>query len=135
MAEPRQDNGDEGLRALIGDVVTRVTVLLRKEFDLARSEMVENLNRASFGAGLIVAGVILALTALNVLAVAAVVALMTTGLELIWATLAIGTGGLVVALIVAGIGVSRVRPSRLAPTRSIRELRRSADSAKDAVNA
>jgi hypothetical protein len=135
MSEPRQDNGDDGLRALIGDVVTRVTVLLRKEFDLARSEMVENLDRASLGAGLIVAGLILALTALNVLAVAAVVALMTTGLELIWATLAIGGGGLVLALIVAGIGVSRVRPSRLSPTRSIRELRRSADSVRDALDA
>jgi hypothetical protein len=135
MSEPRQDNGDDGLRALIGDVVTRVTVLLRKEFDLARSEMVENVDRASLGAGLIVAGLILALTALNVLAVAAVVALMTTGLELIWATLAIGGGGLVLALIVAGIGVSRVRPSRLSPTRSIRELRRSADSVRDALDA
>jgi hypothetical protein len=136
MNAPNPETDDQApLRAVIGDVVTRITVLLRKEFDLARSEVAENLNRASFGAGLVVAGVILALTALNVLAVAAVVGLMTAGLDVITATLAIGVGGLIVAIAVAAAGISRVRPSRLAPTRSIRELRRSTDAAREAVDA
>ncbi|MFW5654125.1 MAG: phage holin family protein [Roseicyclus sp.] len=126
---------DASLRALIGDIVTRVTVLMRKELDLARSEVSENLNRAAFGAGLLVVAIILGLTALNVLAVAAVVALMTTGLDVIWATLAIGGGGLLVAIILGAIGASRVRPANLAPTRSVRELQRSADAAKEAVHA
>jgi hypothetical protein len=123
------------LRALIGDVVTRVTVLLRKELDLARSEVAENLNRAALGAGMLVTAVIIALTALNVLAVAAVVALMTTGLDVVLATLIIGGGGLLVALILAAVGISRVKPANIAPTRSLRELRRDADAAKEAVNA
>ena len=136
MTERTQNPTDDApLRALISDIVTRITVLLRKEFDLARSEVTENLNRAAFGAGLVLVAVILALTALNVLAVAAVVALMTTGLDVIWATLAIGGGGLILAMILAAIGISRVKPANLAPTRSIRELRRSTDAAKEAVNA
>lgn len=129
------DAQSASIRALLSDIVTRITVLLRKELDLARSEVAENLNRAAVGAGLIVVAVILALTALNVLAVAAVVGLMTTGLDVIAATLAIGGGGLIVAIILALVGVSRVRPANLAPTRSIRELQRSADAAKEAINA
>ena len=136
MADHRTENLDEApIRALISDIVTRVTVLLRKEFDLARSEVSENLNRAAFGAGLIVVGVVLALTALNVLAVAAVVGLMTTGLDIVWATLIIGGAGLIVAIIVASIGVSRVKPANIAPSRSIRELRRNTDAAREAINA
>ncbi|MEM9755509.1 MAG: phage holin family protein [Pseudomonadota bacterium] len=126
---------DAPLRALISDIVTRITTLLRKEFDLARSEVSENLNRAAFGAGLMVVAVVLALTALNVLAVAAVAALMSTGLDVIWATLAIGGGGLILAIILAGIGISRVKPANLKPKRSIRELQRSTEAAKEAVNA
>ena len=129
---PRED---ASFRALIGDIVTRITVLLRKEFDLARSEVTENLNRAAFGAGLVVVAAIIALTALNVLAVAAVVGLMTTGLDVIGATLAIGGGGMVVALILAAIGVARIKPANIAPTRSVRELRRNTDAAKEAFNA
>lgn len=136
MAEetPRSPE-DPSLRALIADVVTRITVLLRKELDLARSEVSENLNRATFGAGLLVAAAIIALTALNVLAVAGVVALMTTGLDVIVATLVIGGGGLLLALILGAIGVSRVKPANIAPTRSLRELRRDRDAAKEAFNA
>lgn len=136
MDEHTERHADDApLRALIGDIVTRITVLLRKEFDLARSEVAENLNRAAFGAGLLVAATILALTALNVLAVAAVVGLMTTGLDVIWATLAIGGGGLIVAIILAAVGISRVKPANMAPTRSIRELRRNTEAAREAVNA
>jgi hypothetical protein len=126
---------DASFRALIGDIVTRITVLLRKEFDLARSEVSENLNRAAFGAGLVVVAAIIALTALNVLAVAAVVGLMTTGLDVIGATLAIGGGGMVVALILAAIGIARIKPASIAPTRSVRELRRDTDAAKEVFNA
>jgi hypothetical protein len=131
----QSDADDVPLRAIIGDIVTHITVLLRKEFDLARSEVLENLGRAAFGAGLIVVAVILALVALNVLAVAAVVALMTTGLDLIWATLIIGGIGLILAIVLTTVGVSRMKPGNLAPTRSLRELRRNADAAKEAVNA
>lgn len=136
MNAPRPETDEQApLRAVISDIVTRITVLLRKEIDLARSEVAENLNRASLGAGLVVVGAILALTALNVLAVAAVVGLMTTGLDVIASTLVIGVGGLVVAIAVAAAGISRLRPSSLAPTRSIRELRRNADAAREAVDA
>lgn len=136
MAEQAPHTPDDAsLRALLSDIVTRITVLLRKEFDLARSEVSQNLNRAAFGAGMLVAAVIIALTALNVLAVAAVVALMTTGLDVIWATLVIGGGGLILAIVLGAIGMSRVKPANLAPTRSIRELNRTADAAKEAVNA
>ena len=135
VEQTSQTTENATLRALIGDVVTRVTVLLRKELDLARSEVAENLNRAALGAGMLVTAVIIALVALNVLAVAAVVGLMTTGLDVVAATLIIGGGGLLLALVLAGIGISRVKPANIAPTRSLRELRRDADAAKEAVNA
>lgn len=123
------------LRDLLGDIVTRITVLLRKELDLARSEMAQNLNRAAFGVGLLVAGIVLALVALNVLAVAAVLAVMAAGMGAIGATLIVGGAALAIAVALAAIGIARAKPARLAPTRSIDQLRRNADTAREAFHA
>lgn len=131
----REHATDTPVRTLLADILARITVLLRKELDLARSEVAQNLNRAAFGAGMIFVAAILALTALNLLAIAAVIGLQATGMDMVWASVTIGGLGLIVAGILCGIGVRRLKPGALAPTRAEQEMRRNVETVKEAFDA
>lgn len=126
---------DAPIRNLLTDILARITVLLRKELDLARSEVAQNLSRAAVGAGMLFVAAILALTALNVLAIAAVIALQASGMEMVWASVSVGLAGLLVAVILCLIGVRRLKPGALAPKRAERELRRNVETVKEAFDA
>lgn len=123
------------VRTILADILARITVLLRKEFDLARSEVAQNLNRAAFGAGMVFVAAIFALTALNVLAIAAVIALQASGMDMVWASVTIGVLGLIAATGLCVIGVRRLKPGALAPTRAEREMRRNVETVKEAFDA
>ena len=60
------DIQDRSAPALMGDLVTHVTELVRKEIQLLRAELNEKATQAAIALGSIVAGVIIAITALNV---------------------------------------------------------------------
>lgn len=134
MAAGDRTAGDERTATLVGDLLQRVTELLRMEFDLARSEVARNLDRAALAVGLVVAAVVLALSALNVLAAAAVAALAEAGLEGYWASLIVAGALALVALIFAVKGVRDLRLSSIAPDRAARELRRDAAVLKEAYD-
>jgi hypothetical protein len=134
MAAGDRNAGDERTATLVGDLLQRVTELLRMEFDLARSEVARNLDRAALAVGLVVAAVVLALSALNVLAAAAVAALTEAGLEGYWASLIVAGALALVALIFAVKGVRDLRLSSIAPDRAARELRRDVAVLKEAYN-
>ena len=53
--------------SLLTEALSHVSSLMRKEVDLARAEVNENLKHAGVAIGLIVGAVVVALTALNVL--------------------------------------------------------------------
>lgn len=126
---------DAPIRNLLTDILARITVLLRKELDLARSEVAQNLNRAAVGAGMVFVAAILALTALNVLAIAAIITLQATGMEMVWASVSVGLAGLLLAIILCLIGVRRLKLGALAPKRAERELYRNVETVKEAFDA
>lgn len=132
MAAPGEE---PPVRTLLSDILSRITVLIRKEFDLARSEMAQNFSRAAAGAGMLAVGAIIALVALNVLAIAGVIALQAAGIDLIWATLIVGGAALLLALILVMVGINRLKLNALAPTRTEREVRRDIDTVKEALDA
>lgn len=123
------------MRTILADILARITVLLRKELDLARSEVSQNLNRAAFGAGMVCVAAILALTALNVLAIAAVIALQASGMDMAWASVAVGLIVLLAAIVLCVIGLRRMKLGALAPTRAEREMRRTVETVKEAFDA
>ena len=84
------DTLDRSASSLLGDLVSQVTELFRKEIMLLRAELGEKATQAVTACGLIVAAVVLALTALNVLAAALVVALENLGIPGGWAALIVG---------------------------------------------
>ncbi|WP_316016108.1 phage holin family protein [Roseobacter sp. HKCCA0434] len=120
---------------LVGDALTHVSSLVRKEVDLARAEVNENLNRAGVAIGLIVGAIVIALTALNVLAAALTAALTEAGIPAGWSALIIGAVLAIIAFILMGKGVNDLKLSSLAPTRTVDNVKRDARAVKEATNA
>lgn len=118
---------------LVADLLSGLSRLVRGEIALARAEVARGL-RAAVGA-LVAIGVaaILGLTALNVLAGAAVAALVAAGLSAVWAGVLVGFGLLVVAMVLLGQARGRLRPANLAPRRSMINLRRDGETLKSMV--
>ena len=57
-------NQNRSIADVLRDVLSQLTTLLRKEAQLARVELSENINRAGLGLGLIVGGAVLLIPAL-----------------------------------------------------------------------
>ncbi|WP_179378795.1 phage holin family protein [Jannaschia marina] len=115
----------------MGDVLAHITALIRKEFDLARAEMSENINRAGVAIGLLVGALVVALVALNVLAGALVAGIAELGLSPGWAALAVGGVMAMVAAAMVAKGVRDLKLTSLAPSRMAKNVRRDADMVKE----
>ncbi len=132
--------GDDGARrqirdsgTLAGEVLQRVVALLRGEVDLFRAEMDQNVRKAGAALGMIVAGVVILLVSLNVLASALVAAITELGLEAGWAALIVGVVLAIIAAILAKKGTSDLQLASLAPTRTTRNVERDSETVKKAL--
>lgn len=125
-----KDATERSAPALVSDLIGNVTELFRKELQLLRAELGEKTDKAVAAVGGIAAGLVLALTALNVLAAALVVALERAGIPGAWPALIVGVALALVAFILVRGGISALKASSLAPERSARSLSRDAALAK-----
>ena len=123
-------NQNRSIADVLRDVIMQVTTLLRKEAELARAELSENISRAALGLGLIVGGSVLLIPALVILLEAAVAALEQNGMRPAEAAGIIGGVALVLGFILIAIGVSRLRVKSLMPNKTIQQLQRDAATAK-----
>jgi Putative Actinobacterial Holin-X, holin superfamily III len=116
------------------DLIGQLTSLVRKEGQLARSEISEKLNRALAGMALILAGAVLLIPALVILLQAAMVAMMESGMSPALAALITGGAALVLGIVLALVGWSWIKPSALVPDQTIDQLQRDADVARHAAS-
>ena len=123
-------NQNRSIADLLRDVIAQLTTLLRKETELARVELSENISRAALGLGLIVGGAVLLIPALVILLEAAVAALEQNGMRPAEAAGIIGGIVLVLGFILIGIGISRLRVKNLMPNKTIQQLQQDATAAK-----
>jgi uncharacterized membrane protein YqjE len=123
-------NSNRSIADVLRDLVTQLTTLLRKETQLARVELSENVSRAALGLGLIIGGAVLLIPALMILLEAAVAALEQNGMRPAEATAVVGGCALVLGFILVAIGVSRLRVKSLIPNKTIQQLQRDAAAAK-----
>jgi uncharacterized membrane protein YqjE len=123
-------NPNRSIADVLRDVITQVTTLLRKETELARVELSENVSRAAIGLGLIVGGAVLLIPALVILLEAAVAALQQNGMRPAEATAIVGGCALVLGFILVAIGISRLRVKSLIPSKTIQQLQQDAAAAK-----
>lgn len=117
--------------SLLSDALRALSDLVRGEIALAKAEAASKLRQAGTGLGLIVAGAIFALVALNVLAGAAVAALVAQGIETGWAGLIVGAALALLAVVLVIVGKKALDPSSLMPRKTARNLRRDAIVVKE----
>ncbi len=125
---------DKSAGGILSDAMQNVNALVRNEVDLARAEISENVTRAGVALGLIGASAIVALVALNVLVAAIVAALTEAGLDAGWAALIVGALLGVLAYVLLNKGTNDLKLSSLAPTRTVKNVRRDAAAVKDAYD-
>ena len=115
---------------IFSDLINQLTTLLRKEAELARTEVSEKVGQATAGLALIVLGAVLLIPALVILLEAAVAALDRAGFAPYWSALIAGGGALLLGLILMLIGLSRLKAERLIPRKTIEQLQQDATVAK-----
>jgi hypothetical protein len=115
-----------GLGDLLGDLGRQVSILVRKEIDLARVEITSSVGRAGRGAAVAGAGGLLLYAGLMVLLAAVVLLLIDTGWDPWLAALVVGAIVLVVGGVVTTIGAKQVQTTDLAP-------RQTADTVRDNI--
>ena len=108
------------------DLLTQLTALLRNERELAQAEISEKIDQAARGLALMVGGAVLLIPALVVLLGAAVFGIMQTGMEPYLAALIVGVAALVIGAGLVFAGKSSLQLGRLAPRRTIDQLRKDA---------
>lgn len=140
MAETETKDSPTGARrqlrdtgSLLGDALNHLVALVRGEMNLFRAEMDQNVRQAGTAIGMIVAGVVLLLVALNVLASALVAAITELGLEPGWSALIVGVAFALIAAILARKGMNDLKLASLAPTRTTRNVERDSETVKKAV--
>ncbi len=117
--------------SLLSEALSHVSSLMRKEVDLARAEVNENLKHAGIAIGMIVGAVVVALTALNVLSAALVAALTEAGIPAGWSAVIVGVLLAIVAYVMANKGTSDLKLSSLAPSRTAKNVKRDAQTMKE----
>jgi hypothetical protein len=124
---------DRTAPSLMGDLVTHVTELVRKEIQLFRAEMNDKATQILIALGSIVAGVVIVLTALNVLAAALVAALTNAGLPAAWAAVLVGGLLAIAGIVLANRGIANLKAQKLAPTHTARSASRDASMIKEKI--
>jgi hypothetical protein len=119
---------------IFGSVLNQLTLLFRKEFQLARTEVGEKVGQAVAGMAMMLIGAVLLIPALVILLEAAVAAIIDAGLEAHWAALIVGGAALLIGIILALVGLNRLKAENLAPSRTIEQLRQDTVVAKEQVS-
>lgn len=126
-----QHNPQKSTSSLVSDALSQVSTLVRKEIDLAKAEVKSRVSSMGTAIGLIAAGAIVALVALNVLAAALVAALTEAGLDGGWAALIVGVGLALIAFFSATKGVNDLKNTNLTPRRTVRNVKRDTEVLKE----
>ncbi|MEP9397005.1 phage holin family protein [Mesorhizobium sp. KR2-14] len=114
------------------DVVSLAATLVRKESQLARTEISENIGRVGAGIGLLTGGAVLMIPALVILLQAAVEWVSRT-YAITPALSALILGGIVfvIGLILLLVGVNRLKVRTMVPDRTIRQIQQDANVAQE----
>jgi hypothetical protein len=132
MAVP---NYQRSVPEIISDLFAQFTTLLRKEAQLARAEVSENVASVGRGLGLVIGGAVLLIPALVILLQAGVAALTERyDMASYWSALLVGGGVLILGIILLLVGMSRLKIENIIPNRTVHQLQRDASVAKEQVS-
>lgn len=126
--------GPKSTGEMMADIMGNVSNLVRNETDLARAEIGESLTKAGASLGSMAVALLLAITALNVLAAALVALVVDMGLEPRWASALVGFGLLAIAFAVFASAKSALKQIGFVPTRTAQNVSRDVAAIKDSFN-
>jgi protein-S-isoprenylcysteine O-methyltransferase Ste14 len=115
---------------VLRDLASQLTTLLRKEAELARTEVSEKISQATGGLVFLLAGAVLLIPALVVLLSAAVAVLVERGMAPPWAALLVGCLALLAGIVLLVLGMYRLKARNLVPQKTIDQLQQDASTAK-----
>jgi hypothetical protein len=118
---------------LVSDALTHVMQILRGEVALARAEVKASLRVAAVGIALLLAAIVMAITALNLFSAALVDVAIYAGLTPAWASVTVGLVFGCLALTLGWFGANALKPAGLVPTRALRGLRHDAETLKEGL--
>ena len=129
------DQQGNSIHTLIGDALRESTDLARKEMALFRTEMTENIRGLVMGLAMFVGAAVFAVVAISLLVQSLVDWLAKLLNSDALAALIVGVVMAAIAIGLALYGKSKVSPSALAPTRTVRNLRRDTEVISERVSA
>jgi|RhiMetdeSRZDD1v2_1073273.scaffolds.fasta_scaffold83944_3 predicted permease len=129
----RSSSANQSIPSIVTDLISQFTLLLRKEGELARTEMSEKITQVAVGLGMLVAGAVLMMPALVVLLFAAVAAMDDAGMSSSAAALVVGGAVLLLGFIFVLVGMNRLKARKLVPRKTIHQLQEDVSVAKRQV--
>jgi hypothetical protein len=119
MADTTKPTVDQTLGGLVATAFKDASILVRGTIELARAELRDDLRRAAVGAATLGGVAFLSIFIVTLLSIAAAYGLVALGLAPGWAFLIVAGGYLLIALVLALIGIRALRRIR-PPERTIR---------------
>jgi hypothetical protein len=119
------------ITGLVSDAVNQFSKLVRNEVAIARAEMAAKASQAATGAGLLLGGALLLIPPMVLVLMALAAWLVELGLRSSLSHLIAGAVGLAISVILAWVGMTKLKPEHLKPKRTINELQRDVAAAKE----
>jgi len=120
------------LPQLVADLTHDLSTLVRKESELVRVEIKENLQQVARGGAKVAVGAVLLLAALMVLLQTLVLGLSKV-MDPVWASLLVGVVVAIVGVVLLRNGAKSAAPSNLRPDKAANQLRKDAQLVKEQV--
>ena len=124
-------NDARSISELFGDAFSQLGELVQNELRLARAEMSQKISQAGMGAAFLGAAAVMIIPALVLLLIAAALWLVQLGLSPVAAHLAAAATGTLVSIVLAMMGMNRLKPEKLAPKITMQQMGRDVASAKE----
>ena len=119
---------------LLSDLASQVSTLVRREIELARTEIASSLMQVGRGAGLTGLGGVLIHAGLLALLAAGMLGLMQAGIDP-WLVRPFVVGLLVigVGIVITSIGLKQVQTTDMAPRQTVASIRRDVEYVKEQI--
>ena len=118
---------------LLSDLASQVSTLVRREIELARTEIASSLMQVGRGAGLTGLGGVLVHAGLLALLAAVVLGLVQAGIDPWLAASIVGLLVIGVGIVIASIGLKQVQTTDMAPRQTVASIRRDVEYVKEQI--
>jgi hypothetical protein len=126
-------HSERSLPQLFTDSLSQVAKLFQTEIRLAKAELAEKAGAAATALAFVAAGAVLALAALVILFQAIVALLVEAGLSPALASFIVAIAAAAVGGVLAYMGINRLKPANLSPDKTLHQLQRDVDVAREQV--